>query len=163
MHPLVEHYIETKKIENKKRKEEEKRAKLIELGIYEKRYADPEANWSPEYPEFDAELSRCFKKVPIEVSDEEFEEILKVSEAPKKQIIKSSSCGTSSWLIFVAIVIFFVFFILGIDMGMDSVFTLGNNSDFSFGTACIFWFIGIINGSIFIALAKIIDLLHKKD
>ncbi len=156
MHPMAEYYIENAKQQSIEKMEKN----LIELGLFEKHYAPDNLPLDIiAYPYFDSKTQKYYKKVAVSLTNEEYEEVM------RHAIIKSESklCGTSSWLIFVAIVIFIVFFILGIDMGKDSVFTFGSESNFSFGTACIFWFIGIINGSMFIALAKIIDLLNKKD
>lgn len=77
---MVQEFIDKKKAEIENNKNKEKRELLMDLGICEKEYSQSSA-WSEEYPdyEYDQETKegRYFKKIPINVTDEKYEEILK--------------------------------------------------------------------------------------
>lgn len=91
MNELVKKYLDerNKAIEEENRKKREKR--LISLGLYteEKVYADPKIEYANnEYPHYDKETNSYygFKKTAVEVSDEEYEQILKVIPPKEKTV-----------------------------------------------------------------------------
>ncbi len=80
MHQLVQDYLNKKENESKARQLKEKNDLLIKLGLYEKEYsANNRYSYMYTEREWDRELGtyRYFRKVPVEVSDSEYEEILK--------------------------------------------------------------------------------------
>ena len=80
MNQRVQEFINQQKIQAEYNKNMEKAKVLNDLGLYDKEYSENPA-WSEEYPdyEYDQETKegRYFKKIPINVTDEEYEEILK--------------------------------------------------------------------------------------
>ena len=92
MNEFVRKYIETKKAEKRAAFEKERDKKLIELGLYYKKFVpeddvvnDPNFNYEDtEYDYVDGKNGYS-KKIPLEVTDEEYEEILKYSTSNVKK------------------------------------------------------------------------------
>ena len=80
MNEKVKKYLEEEKAVSDTAKDK----KLIELGLYEKVYyeGDSENPTNEGYPFYDNEQKEFYKKVPCEVSEEEYQEILR--RTPKK-------------------------------------------------------------------------------
>lgn len=106
-----------------------------------------------EYPfsEWDqkASMTKFFKKIPVEVTDEEYEEIKKYSS--HFTLIKKNKIA--SILTFCSIVVYIAGFISGIALG-DAL-----SYDFSWGAAFVVWMTSFINGTILVAISEIINLL----
>lgn len=123
MHEKVKKYLEEQHqkelqaLEDTKRKAaKDKEKTLLSLGLYDKIYSDlPE--YSPEFPCVDYENGKSYKQVLINVTDEEYAEILKYSNQKpdvsffdfKKNII-ASTIKIISWLIYFSgiILLFYV-------------------------------------------------------
>lgn len=166
MNEKVNTFLETKKTEAKMRFEEEKQKKLLELELYEKEYS-LENSYSEEFPlsEFDEATSKYkyYKKVPIEISDEEYAELLKYSadEEPRK------STNFPTILTTIACVIYLFGFMAGFGFGEVVVdpYDVVDGTVFSFAIAFTYWSIALISGTLFLALAeiiKILDAIKKK-
>ena len=109
---------------------------------------------SSEYPfeEYDATSGsmKHYKKVPMNVTTDEFEQIKKYStidETPKNAI--------SITLTVIAYIIFISGFIYGIYIGSEYYV-----DEFSFSLAFISWIITLISGMTFLGFAEIIKLLE---
>lgn len=80
MNEIVKDYLEKKQAELKNQKEKVKAEKLVELGLFERIYPGDEGyNAEDSSSEWDADRQEHYNKKSIEVTDEEYEEILKVS------------------------------------------------------------------------------------
>ena len=131
-----------------------KKAKLlINEGLYHVVYS-PDNVQSSEYPfeEYDATSGsmKHYKKVPMNVTNDEFEQIKKYStidETPKNAI--------SITLTVIAYIIFISGFIYGIYIGSEYYV-----DEFSFSLAFISWIITLISGMTFLGFAEIIKLLE---
>ncbi len=90
MHPLVEEYLAKSRIKNAEESNKEKEKRLIELGLFEKEYA-PDNQWTSEYPEveYKGQAQLHYRKKPVEVTDEEYAQILDVSEHKPKKVQNS--------------------------------------------------------------------------
>lgn len=140
MNEKVEKYLEEKR-------EKEKREILIAAGLYEKEYA-PKSQELPnrEYPFLDSKIvpNRPYKAIPIEVPDEEYEQI-------KKYAYSSNSNGIASILTFVACAVYII--------GLVTGFILLSGSS-NWTTAIYCWATSGISGTIFLGFAEIIKLLQ---
>ena len=138
-----------------KEQEEVKSRILIELGLYEKVYA-PDNVENNEYNcyEYDHlnQMSRYFKKVPIEVTDEEYEQIKKYAMQTEKNESKHKNTiatilSVMAWIAYIA------GFILGIVLGNDFY-----NDSF---IMLIYWISGFVVGTIYLGFAEVIKLLSE--
>lgn len=151
MNTMVKEFLDTRKELELKNKMEEKEKVLIDLGLYEKVYS-PDDDYSVEYSwvEWDNELSknRYYKKVVVQVSDEEYEEIKKYSskEVKKEKNVIATILTVVAWIMYIG------GFILGIVLGS----TLGGDS---FIFVLIYWIAFFIGGTMYLAFAEIIKLL----
>lgn len=73
-------FLATQKYAEKKKYEEEKQKTLLELGLFEKVYS-PDNKQSEEFSSFEwdrtSSTNKYYKKVPIEITDEEYQEVKK--------------------------------------------------------------------------------------
>ncbi|MBQ7647164.1 MAG: hypothetical protein IJS94_07845 [Clostridia bacterium] len=151
MDPLVRKYIDDL---NKKQSEELSKKKTdlaFALGLFRKEYSD-NTDYTEEYPNFDYDSesgkSKYYKKVPAEMTDEEYFEIL------RRQKERNDSKGNTIAVILkvVAWIVFFGGFFAGI--------IIGNIDDkFSLTTALICWSISFVSGMMFLGFAEVIQLL----
>ena len=162
MNELVEKYIKEKEAEAKEKLEKEKANKLYALGLFEKEYA-PDGEWSYKFTEYDSETKKYYKKVPIQISDKEYEEVLKYSETSVEETTKENVI--SILLKVVAWIIFIGGFIAGIAMGTVEVerglYYSYTETVFSFAVAFIYWSVAFISGISFLGFAEIIKLLDE--
>lgn len=121
---------------------------MIDLNLYKKVYS-PDDVYSSEYScfEWGSEKSKnkYYKKVPVKVTDEEYEEIKKYSGT--KEVGKKSNF-VANLLKFIAW-IFYVF-------GFLSVFFIEVDG---FGIILVYWFVYFAGGTMYLAFAEIIKLL----
>ena len=172
MNQLVQNYLERKSNESQEKSLKNKNELLIKLGLFEKEYSDKEG-YSYEYPEKEwdneSKTYKYFKKVPVEVSDKEYSQILEYqkesTDASNNNSIPAFSTTNTIASVFkvLAWIIFFGGFIAGIVLGRVEV-TRGfyytyTDTEFSFAQAFTYWAISFINGMIFLGFAEIIQLL----
>lgn len=162
MNKIVQEFIDKKKAEIENNKNKEKRKLLMDLGICEKEYSQSSA-WSEEYPdyEYDQETKegRYFKKIPINVTDEEYEEILKYCKQSDNTTPVNKENKVAKVLTGIAYAIFIVGAILGFAMG----YTKNIPEDtyyFSFAVAVAWWCVSFIGGMFMLGFAEIIKLLN---
>lgn len=158
---MVQEFIDKKKAEIENNKNKEKRKLLMDLGICEKEYSQSSA-WSEEYPdyEYDQETKegRYFKKIPINVTDEEYEEILKYCKQSDNTTPVNKENKVAKVLTGIAYAIFIIGAILGFAMG----YTKNIPEDtyyFSFAVAVAWWCVSFIGGMFMLGFAEIIKLL----
>lgn len=159
---MVQEFIDKKKAEIENNKNKEKRKLLMNLGICEKEYSQSSA-WSEEYPdyEYDQETKegRYFKKIPINVTDEEYEEILKYCKQSDNTTPVNKENKVAKVLTGIAYAIFIIGAILGFAMG----YTKNIPEDtyyFSFAVAVAWWCVSFIGGMFMLGFAEIIKLLN---
>ena len=88
MEPIVKEFLESRRSAERQKFEKERDELLMSLGLVEnvKEYS-PNGAKTPKYVKLDAETNMYYrvKKVPVTVTDEEFEEIRKVAAKPVAQ------------------------------------------------------------------------------
>ena len=163
MNKIVQEFIDKKKAEIENNKNKEKRKLLMDLGICEKEYSQSSA-WSEEYPdyEYDQETKegRYFKKIPINVTDEEYEEILKYCKQSDNTTPVNKENKVAKVLTGIAYAIFIIGAILGFAMGYTKDI-LDDTYSFSFAVAVAWWCVSFIGGMLMLGFAEIIKLLHS--
>ena len=152
MNEKLKEFLDAKKDAEKKKYQEEKQKTLIELGLFEKVYS-PDNNYSDEFSssEWDSanSTSKYYKKVPIEITDEEYQEVKKYS---KGDVLVQNNNPIATTLRVIAVLVYIVGFISGIAIG-DAV------AEYSWGTAFIYWFVSFFSGTTILGFAEIIQLL----
>lgn len=165
MNEKVKQFLDEQKNIERQKYEEKKLKTLIDLGLFEKEYS-PDAGYSDEYPysDWDSETStnKYYKKVPFEVSDEEYEEIKRHTNKTEKDESKGNSIAIA--LTAIAVIIYIVGFIAGIAYGTVEVesgyYYTYTETEFSFAIAFTYWCTTFISGTIFLGFAEIIKLLN---
>lgn len=162
MNKIVQEFIDKKKAEIENNKNKEKRKLLMDLGICEKEYSQSSA-WSEEYPdyEYDQETKegRYFKKIPINVTDEEYEEILKYCKQSDNTTPVNKENKVAKVLTGIAYAIFIIGAIFGFVMGYTKDI-LDDTYSFSFAVAIAWWGVSFIGGMFMLGFAEIIKLLN---
>ena len=158
----IKAYLEEKSAK-KAAAEKERRAKiLLREGLFTKEeLPERPESLTDDYGGFESErdeqgnvLIHYFRKVPLEVSDEEWEQIEKYAEVKDKDEEKDSS-GVASLLKGLAVVVYLLGFILGIAMGKTLL------GDFSFGIMLVYWIAGLFAGTLLLGFSEVIRLLHE--
>ena len=128
----------------------------MEIGLYEKEYSPMQSKEYPFY-EFDSKHSRYlyYKKIPIDITDEEFAEILKY----RKPSSKYKPNVVSGVLCFFGVMFVLGGFVAGIVYGIIRDGYNGSPSGFNFAIAIIYWYAGLFSGFLTIGFSKIIQLL----
>lgn len=155
-----ENNIEVVKEQQPKMTAEERDAKLIEWGYYNKEYS-PDDSKSEEYPfeEFNGMTSVYYKKIPKNMTDEEFERIAaKVAEkqARKRERIKNKNIIAIIFTV-LGYVVFLAAFILGFVLGRD---TSGWRDKLSFPLMLAYWGGGFVAGMFMLGISEVITLLE---
>ncbi len=153
MNEKVKAFLDAKKIVEKKNFEEEKRKTLFEAGIYEKVYVDKEDDET--FFEYDDNSqARYYKNVPIEVTDEEYEEIKKYTNQDDSSYSFFGKNKIANLLKIIAIVVYVSGFIAGIILGLDSW------GDPTF-LVVVYWIAFFVVGTVYLGFAEIINLLAE--
>lgn len=170
MNEKLKEFFEVKKQEELKKQEEAKEKTLIDLGLFEKVYS-PDSEPSDEFPcyEWDSANStyKYFKEVPIEVTDEEYEEIKKYSKQSAGETLNPfyGNNPIAKALTVIAWIIFIGGFIAGIALGTVEVerghYYTYTDTEFSFAVAFVYWCVSFISGTMFLGFAEIIKLLNE--
>lgn len=162
MHEKVREFLESKKSEAILSEQKEKERKLISLGLYEKVYS-PNGNYSKDYPctEYSNAGDKYYKMEVYNVSNEEYEEILKYSNVTDIYQYKKEN-AIARILTIIAWVIFIGGFIAGIVLGrVEFEGYYRDYNEFSFSIAMVYWFVALVSGTILLGFAEIIELLHS--
>ena len=100
MEPIVKEFLESRRSAERQKFEKERDELLMSLGLVEnvKEYS-PNGTKTPGYVKFDEEANNYYrvKKVPVTVTDEEFEEIRKVAAKPKPVAQNKSIPDGTEW------------------------------------------------------------------
>ena len=145
MNEKVAKYLEEKR-------EKERKEILIAAGLYEKEYA-PKSQELPngEYPRLDTTIipNRPYKAIPIEITDEEYEQVKKYAVKPpiflpKPNLIAKISRGMGVCA-----------YVLGFFCGMS----FQSNGLLSF--AITVWVMAAIGGTILLGLSETVKLLQN--
>ena len=158
MHPLVQDYLSKKVNEKNELALKKKNELLLELNLFEKEYSDKN-KYSSDYPfsEYDNQTgtSKYYKKIPIQVSDDEYSEILKYQKQETKPTNTISTVfEVLAWIVFIG------GFIAGIALGNVEVEGYySSHSEFSFAIALTYWAVSFVSGMFFLGFAEIIQLL----
>ena len=165
MNDKLKEFLDVKKADEKNRYEEEKRETLIDLGLFEKVYS-PDNSYNEEFSwvEWDgSSTNKYYKKVPVEITDEEYQEVKKYlrQEKTKKETTYNNPIATA--LTVIAWVLFIGGFIAGIALGTVEVergyYYTYTDTEFSFAIAFVYWCVSLISGTMFLGFAEIIKLL----
>jgi hypothetical protein len=164
MNEKLKIFLEAKKDAETKKYEETKQKTLIDLGLYEKVYS-PDNKYSEEFSSsewnVDDQVNKYYKKVPIEITDEEYQEVKKYA---KKEVEDVSNNPVAIALTIIAWVIFIGGFIAGIALATVEVekgyIYKYTDTEFSFAIAFVYWCASLISGTMFLGFAEIIKLLN---
>ena len=159
MHEKVQEYLAMKNAEKNKNREEF----LLNEEICEKEYS-PDNKESFEYSNrewSDKEHKyKYYKKIPIKITDEEYEMILKAQTDDDK-----ASNPIATALKIISVIIFIGGFILGIVLGTQEVeqgiYYTYTKTEFSFAIALIYWAVSFISGMLMLGFSEIINLLNS--
>jgi hypothetical protein len=144
---------------------------LIKQGLCEKVFAPNPEQFGINHTEYPySERSEkdgstvYYKLVPIELTDEEFEQVYSAFKAVEDELGKEDSedsakhtNGIAIFMTVVAVVIYIVGLVVGIVIGNS----LGGYH-FSWTSASICWFAGFVYGSLFLGVSEVIKLLHRQ-
>lgn len=159
MNEKLREFLDAAKADEKKKYEEEKNKTLLNLGLYERVYSEDD-NYSEAFPfyEWDSDTSttKYYKKVPIEITDEEYKEVKKYSKEENTTEFNpiAMALNVIAWAVFI------VGFIAGIVLGnveIDGYYY--SHTEFSFVIAFTYWSVALISGTMFLGFAEIIKLL----
>ena len=161
MNEKLKEFLDAKKDTETKMFEESKQKALIDLGLFEKVYS-PDNKYSNEFflSEWDStnQITKYYKKVAIEITDEEYQEVKKYSKE-----VPAENNAVAVALKIIACIIFIGGFIAGIVLGTVEVekgyYYTYTDTEFSFAIAFIYWCISLISGTVFLGFAEIIRLL----
>ena len=149
MNEHVKAYIEAQQAAEREEYEKKKRKTLEELELYEKEYSDE--GYTAEYcfSEYDTESQtyKYYKRTPIEISDEEYEEIKKFCKTKNER----KRNPISVMLIVIAVCVYvggFIGSILLMDMYDEAGLIVG-------------WLATFVSGTLYLSLAEILQLLHE--
>ena len=160
MNEKVKEFLDAKKKAEQKKYAEEKQKTLIALGLFEKVYS-PNNTYSAEFPVYEYDSvsgkNKWYKKVPIEITDEEYQEVKKY--AKKEESSKTNPIA--SILTALAWIVFIGGFIAGLVFGTVEVeSSYYSEAEFSLAAAFVYWCDAFIYGTIFLVFAEIIKLLE---
>lgn len=155
---LQEFFIQEENSRNLE-KQKQRNQHLVDLGLYEKVYSGKQ-ECSEEYPFIDGE-GNTYKKVGIDVTDEEYRKICEY--APLENTEPSHANTLSKALNVLAVLLIIAGVIIGLALGTQEIESeyYYSRTVFSFALALPYWAGGIISGAIFLAFAEIIRLLDK--
>lgn len=151
MDPRVAEILAKKQEADRLKKEKEKEDLLLAQNLYDKVYA-PDGECSDDYPYFDWDDENnehlYYKKVPIKVTDEEFEALKSCTENYDNE---ESSNPVAITLAVIAWIIYISGFLACVILCSEDYVATG----FYLLSACF------LSGSVFLAIAEIIKLLFK--
>lgn len=145
--------------------EKRKRDFLIEEGLFDKIYEQEEAIHDvDEYPHSDNQNglnhTRYYKIVPYDVTDEEFDTLLRLHHFSRMSKNKNSqSNGYATFMIVASVIIYIAGFVGGIVAGNNF-----NRYEFTWWLAFAIWIPTFVYGSLLLGVSEIIKLLcHQCD
>lgn len=170
MNDKLKEYLETKEQLRKDAYEREKKDLLIREGLYdeisvgrgivESQEEDVDSKWDYVTQEYE-----YYKQIPIDITDEEYEELKKVcTPVQKADTVDNSENGIATALTVIAWIIYIGGFIAGIAFGNVEVvrgtYYTYTDTEFSFAIAFVYWAVCLVAGTMFLGFAEIIKLLE---
>lgn len=162
MNEKLEKFLAKKKEAELEKVNKEKNDMLLEMGLYDKVYS-PDNAYNNEYDmyEWDNEnnMQKYYKIVPIEITDEEYQEIKKYQT--KEQLNKKNTIASA--LVAIAWSVLICGFNAGISRGNIGMYNEVYDrieTEFSFSVACGYWGASVISFTMFLGFAEIIKLLE---
>ena len=157
MNERLQAFFEKKQQEELEQNRKERARTLLELGLYDKVYS-PTNTYDEEYYmyEWDTEegIARYYKLVPIEVTDEEYQEVKKYKNSARYMAANADKNTVASVLTVIAWITFVGGFIIGFIYGAEV------DTDFSWMMTIVYWGVSFISGMMFLGFAEIIKLLY---
>lgn len=155
MNLKAQEYIDKKLEDINKKKNNEMEKFLIREGLYEKVY--PEENkysFEYSYTETDpvTQETKYYKKVAIEVTDEEYAEIKRAYEMAKEEKPKQEEDSISVLLKVVGVILYIAGAFAGLIVGSE-------NESFMIGL--LYFIVAFVSGTSFLGFARIIELLTE--
>lgn len=123
--------------------------KLISLGYFDKEYGSDYPDST--HPFRDGMTGKYYGKVPLPVTDEQFETILKIGAAKTKE-----TKTLPRVLMWTGIAVYLICFIVGIIMGKEGTYS------FSFGAMLTWWAGGFLSGTTFLWMAEVLKELRSR-
>lgn len=162
MNKKLEQYLSKKEQEKRTVIERKKRDLLLREGLYEVQYFD---EWRAD-SSYDNESGKYFVRVPIEISDEEYQLVKELSVSSNKGYDKvDCDNGIATLLTVIAWIIYIAGFVAGIGFGNVEVvrgtYITYTDTEFSFQIAFTYWATCFITGTMFLGFAEIIKLLEE--
>lgn len=152
MNEKLKEFLDAKKAAERKAFEEKKNETLLQLGLFEKVYSENE-QYSNDFPysEFDSKNSknRWYKKSPIAITDEEYEEVKKYAELK----VDKKGNPIAVTLRVIAIIIYIVGFVASFFLGVDKY------GDIS-AMVIVWWVVFFVGGTCYLGFSEIIQLLE---
>lgn len=128
--------------------EKQKADKLISLGYYEKEYGSEIDD--ADHPFLDKEVKKYYRKVPLPVTDEQFEQIVKIGTA------RTSEPGTLPKVMkWIGVIIYALSFFVG-------MFSARNGYSYDFVLMLAWWFGGFLFGTAFIWMGAVLKELRTR-
>ncbi len=173
MNEKVKKFLESKQKAIYLKNEKDKADFLISLGLFEKEYSPINA-YTYEYniDEWDEkeQKRKYYKKVPVSVTDEEFEQIRSVvgktsgNRAENKFDIETKANPVATLLTVIAWIVFIGGFIAGLVFGTrevtEGIYYTYTDTEFSFAIALVYWAVSFISGAMMLGFAEVIKLLQ---
>lgn len=161
MNEILQKYIQEMQYEKAAQEKAERDERLINAGLCKIVYIDNNASDESVYindseAEYDPKSGRYYKKVPVELTDEEYEEFSKVYD---DQPCEEANNNVATVLKVIAWIIYIGGFIAGIVLG--NVGNTSYHSDFSFPLAFGCWGAVFVSGTLVLGFAEIIKLLTE--
>lgn len=177
MSEAVEKYLSEKEAELNAKQQKKKSEHLLALGLYEKEYAPDQVDNngnvsnlpSKEYPFYDTEVKKAYKRKAAEVTDEEYKRICELEEALKKETtivpVKEDEVSNSMAKSLSAVGWFFIIggIIAGFIAGIKTetvVSYFSGNTNFQWTVAIVYWVVSFVSGVLMLGVAEIINLLE---
>lgn len=181
MNERVKAFLEQKGVEastaedvNVEVSEKEKQDLLLRVGLYDKVYS-PEKFHTDEYPHYDCTVFKYYKKVPIDITNDEYYAIKKAVDGhttnrsvyvdESTYIPEENGCAVATALQAFAWIIFIGGFFAGIFLANKTVDVGGyyysrTETKFMWSVALTYWCTAAVSGTILLGFAEIIKLLE---
>lgn len=152
MHEAIENFIE----KQKQKKKENYKQFLLDNDICEREYSpneDENAPYDENYPFWDRKQNKYYKKIPIEVTDEELEQILEAYNEAQVNEVKSNGIATFF------LVLGWITVIAGLIESLSAA-SGDKGESFTFSVFIIHFAVTLISSMIYFGFGEVIKLLN---
>lgn len=164
MDARVKEFLDAAKAAERKKFEDERDAHLISLGL-----VDPEKTrleyskldyYTYHYPEWDDELKKYYRvvKMPVEVTDEEYEAIKQASQEPTSVKLEKLSNGAEKFLGVINTIVLIIYILAAVILSMMTLSE--KNALFLLAGLCTL-IIGLISWAIVKVMLNVSNNLHQ--